>query len=414
MVFMAKLDEMVSEALEKGVSLSRLREHFSLGSEREAALLRAAVLERKLGISLEHVKSSGLDFDGLVGRNIENPVGGVVLPVGVVGPLLIRGSFRTAEAYLPLATTEGALVASTNRGAKATYLSGGITARVLGDRMTRAPVFRTSSVDESLKLRDWVYSHLEELRSIAQTATSHGRLEGVECFVVGTNVFVRFSYFTGDAMGMNMVTIATHKVAKHIERETGARLVALSGNVCSDKKPAYINVLTGRGKSVVAECVVRGDVVSSVLKTTAQEIHEVNVRKNMLGSAVAGSLSQNAHFANVVAASFIAMGQDVAQVVESSQGFCFTEVRGDDLYISVTLPSLEVGAVGGGTRLQAQRELLSLTGVFSVEEGLRAKWLAEVIAGGVLSGELSLLAAMASDQLAESHVRLGRRGETKG
>lgn len=409
-----EFDELVAEAIDKNVSLSRLREHFSLKSEDEAALLRAAILERRLGISLENVKSVRLEFDELVGRNIENPIGGVVLPVGVVGPLLVKGSFRSAEVYLPLATTEGALVASANRGAKATYLSGGITARVFGDRMTRAPVFKTGSVAESLRLRDWVYSHFDELRDIAATTTKHGRLEGVECFVVGTNVFVRFSYTTGDAMGMNMVTIATDKVARYIEKETGAELVALSGNVCSDKKPAYINMVMGRGKSVAAECVVRGDVVSSVLKTSAREINEVNVRKNMLGSAVAGSVSQNAHFANIVAASFIAMGQDVAQVVESSQGFCFTEVRGEDLYISVTLPSLEVGVVGGGTRLKTQRELLSLTGVFGVEEGLRAKWLAEVIAAGVLCGELSLLAAMASDELAESHLRLGRRGEAKG
>jgi hydroxymethylglutaryl-CoA reductase (NADPH) len=413
--FMDEFDEMVAQAIEKGVSLSRLKSHFSLTSESDAARLRAAVLERKMGVDLSSVKSLKLDFDVLVGRNIENPVGGVVLPVGVVGPLLVDGSFRKGEVFLPLATTEGALVASANRGAKATYLSGGVKARVIGDRMTRAPVFRTGSIDESVRLREWVETNFEELRRIAASTTKHGRLEGAECFIVGTNVFVRFSYSTGDAMGMNMVTIATDRVAEYIEKETGAKLVALSGNVCSDKKPAYINTLMGRGKSVVAECTLPREVLSGVLRTTAEEINEINVRKNMLGSSVGGSLAQNAHFANIVAASFIAMGQDAAQVVESSQGFCFTEVRsGGDLYFSVTLPSLEVGAVGGGTRLETQRELLSLTGVFSVEEGMRSKWLAEVIAAGVLSGELSLLAAMASDELAGSHSRLGRGGEAKG
>ncbi|MEM0120009.1 MAG: hydroxymethylglutaryl-CoA reductase [Thermoprotei archaeon] len=410
---MDEFDAMAAQAIEKGVSLSRLKTYFSLASESDAARLRATILEKKMGVSLQEVKSLKLDFDGLVGRNIENPIGGVVLPVGVVGPLLVEDPFRRAEVFLPLATTEGALVASANRGAKATYLSGGVRARVIGDRMTRAPVFKTASVDESIRLREWVNANLDTLRGVAAQTTRHGRLEGAECFIVGTNVFIRFSYSTGDAMGMNMVTIATDRVAKYIEKETGVKLVALSGNVCSDKKPAYINTLLGRGKSVVAECVVKREVLSGVLRATADEINEINVRKNMLGSSLGGSLAQNAHFANIIAASFIAMGQDAAQVVESSQGYCFTEVRGGgDLYFSVSLPSLEVGVVGGGTKLESQRELLSLTGVFSVEEGLRAKWFAEVVAAGVLSGELSLLAAMASGELASSHARLGR-GEAK-
>jgi hydroxymethylglutaryl-CoA reductase (NADPH) len=410
---MDQLESLISEAIEKNVSLSRLKTHFSLKSEVEAARLRAAVLEKKMRVSLQHVKAFNLDFDALVGKNIENPIGGVILPVGVVGPLLVNGSFRRAQVFLPLATTEGALVASANRGAKATLLSGGVTSRVIGDRMTRAPIFKTNSVSESLMLREWVNSHFEELRKIAESTTRHGKLTSIECYVVGTNVFVRFSYSTGDAMGMNMVTIATDIVAKHIEQNTGAKLVALSGNLCSDKKPAHINTLLGRGKTVVAECVVPQSVLASVLKTDANTLNDINVRKNMLGSSLSGSLSQNAHFANIVAASFIAMGQDAAQVVESSQGYCFTEARGEDLYISVTLPSLEVGTVGGGTRLDTQRELLSLTGVFEVEEGLRAKWLAEVIAAGTLSGELSLLSAMASDELAVSHTKLGRGGEAK-
>ncbi|MEM3857549.1 MAG: 3-hydroxy-3-methylglutaryl-CoA reductase, partial [Thermoprotei archaeon] len=188
----------------------------------------------------------------------------------------------------------------------------------------------------------------------------------------------------------------------------GARLVALSGNVCSDKKAAHINSLLGRGKTVVAEALLTRDVLSSVLKASAAKIVEVNVLKNMVGSSVAGSFSQNAHYANVVAASFIALGQDAAQTVESSQGYTYAEERDGALYFSVTLPSLEVGTVGGGTGLPAQSQLMAVTGASSAKEGERSKWLAEVIAAGVLCGELSLLSALASGALASSHRRLGR------
>jgi hydroxymethylglutaryl-CoA reductase (NADPH) len=378
-----------------------------------ATLVRRRVVEKKTGVLLPAVASTILDFEELLGRNIENSIGAVQIPLGIAGPLRINGVYAHGEYYVPLATTEGALVASVNRGCKALSLSGGVRVRVLGDKMTRAPLFWTPDIQDAARLVEWVRSHAEELKREAEATTRHGKLVGVEAFTVGNNVWLRLSYTTGDAMGMNMVTIATDRICSYIEEKFpgDARCIALSGNMCADKKPALINVLRGRGKTVVAEALVKRSVCIEVLKAEPSLIHEVNVRKNLLGSARAGSISFNAHYANILAAIFIATGQDVAQIVESSIGYTWTELTSSgDLYITVTLPSLEIGTVGGGTRLPAQREALSILGAAGGGDppGTNALKLAEITAAAVLAGELSLLAALAAGHLAEAHRRLGR------
>ncbi|MEM3671107.1 MAG: 3-hydroxy-3-methylglutaryl-CoA reductase, partial [Thermoprotei archaeon] len=288
----AEVESCARKAFEQGTPLHRLSEIDASLSEDDLALVRARVLELKTGRSLSSVyEPRALSFTSLVGRNIENPVGAVTIPVGVVGPILMDGSYARGEVFLPLATTEGALVASVNRGAAATRASGGVRARVLKDEMTRAPVFKTDSVSAALRLKSWVEENFDSLADAAAETTSHGKLVSAATFVVGCTVFVRLSYSTGEAMGMNMATIASERVASLIERNTGARLVALSGNVCSDKKAAHINSLLGRGKTVVAEALLTRDVLSSVLKASAAKIVEVNVLKNMVGSSVAGSFS---------------------------------------------------------------------------------------------------------------------------
>lgn len=403
-------DSYAKKAIQSDLPLHKLVKLIDGLDENSVSKIRARILEMRMNVDLSSVKELGskMNFAKIVGKNIENPVGGVSLPVGVAGPILIHGSVADGSVYLPLATTEGALVASTNRGASATTASGGITTSIIKDEMTRAPVFKVSSVGKALALRRWVAENLSLIKEAAAATTKHGQLQSADCYIVGTNVFVRLSFTTGEAMGMNMVTIASERVAQLIEENTDAKLVALSGNMCSDKKAAYINSILGRGKSVSAEALIDSKVLKEVLKVSSSDVVEVNIRKNMLGSSFAGSLSQNAHYANIIAASFIAMGQDAAQVVESSQGYTFVEDRNGKLYFSVTLPSLEVGVVGGGTSLAPQRELMGLTGVYRCQEGKRAKWLAEVIAAGVLCGELSLLCALASNQLASSHKKLGR------
>ena len=408
----ADLEEVISR-LERGeLSLSRLEKE--LGNANAAALARRVFLERKLGVSLSAIASTILDFEELVGRNIENPIGAVQVPVGVAGPLRVRGDYADGEYYIPLATTEGALVASVNRGCKAVTLSGGARVKVVKDGMARAPLLWTPGVEEASRLVEWVLGNIEAVKAAAESTTRHGRLVEIQPFQVGNLVWLRMVYKTGDAMGMNMATIASDAACKYITSNFPgeAECVALSGNMCVDKKPACLNKLLGRGKYVVAEAVIRRDVAEGVLKAPPEAIHYVNLAKNLLGSAAAGSLSFNAHYANIIAAIFIATGQDVAQVVESSMGYTWTEVRDGDLYISVTLPSLEVGTVGGGTRLPTQREALSLMGVAGGGDppGVNALKFAEIVAAAVLAGELNLLAALAAGHLARAHAALGRGG----
>ncbi len=405
-----KLREVIERLKNGEARLSEVDE--IVGNKNLGALARRLFLEDIRGVSLSSIGSTIIDFEGIVGRNIENPIGAVQIPLGVAGPLKIVGEHISGEFYIPLATTEGALVASVSRGCKAITMSGGAYAVVYRDGMTRAPLFRTPSVKKSLELARWVSENLDEIKRVAESTTRHGRLVSIEPYIAGNNVWLRFRFTTGDAMGMNMVTIAVDRAARFIEERFGdAELVALSGNMCVDKKPSYVNAILGRGKSVVAEAIIKKDVVSSVLKTSVEAMVEVNSRKNLLGTSLAGGIGLNAHAANVVAAIFIATGQDVAQVVESSIAYTWLEETPDgDLYASVTLPSLEVGTVGGGTWLPTQREALSLLGVYGPGEppGANAVKFAEIVASTVLAGEVNLIAAIASGELARAHERLGR------
>ncbi|MDL5361519.1 hydroxymethylglutaryl-CoA reductase (NADPH) [Halalkalicoccus sp. NIPERK01] len=378
-----------------------------------AAAARRELFEAETDADLDTVG----DFSFAAGDaepNIENMIGGAQLPMGVVGPIPINeggeGGAAEGEFYLPLATTEGALVASVNRGCSVIRTSGGAAARVTKSGMTRAPVFRVSGIAEAAEIVEWVEDNIEKLREKAEGTTSHGELLDITPYVVGDNVFLRFRFDSKDAMGMNMVTIATQAACDRIEEETPASLVALSGNLCADKKPAAINAIEGRGRSVTADVTIPREVVEKRLHTTPEAIAEANTRKNLIGSAKAGSLGFNAHAANTIAAAFLATGQDAAQVVEGANAITTAEARDDSLYASLSIASLEVGTVGGGTKLPTQREALDVLGLRGGGDppGSNADALAEVIATGALAGELSLLAALASRHLSSAHEELGR------
>ncbi len=384
-----------------------------------AAAARRLLVEEQSGADLETTSDYAFPADR-ADSNIENMIGATQIPVGAVGPVQIDGGRLDGDRYLPMATTEGALLASVNRGCTALNRAGGTSARVVKTGMSRAPVFRVADIAEAEALTEWVRENETRLREAAESTTSHGTLRKVTPYVVGNNVFLRFTYDTADAMGMNMATIATREAAEVVESETDASLVALSGNLCVDKKPAAINAIEGRGRTVVADARLPRSVVRDVLKTTPEAVAEVNSRKNHVGSAKAGSLGFNAHVANVVAAIFLATGQDAAQVVEGANAITTAEVvsaddsadatEDGDLYVSVSLASLEVGTVGGGTALPTQEEALEVLGVRGggAPAGTNADALAEAIAVGALAGELSLLSALASRNLSSAHESLGR------
>jgi hydroxymethylglutaryl-CoA reductase (NADPH) len=387
----------------------RLYELESHADADTAAAARRALLAAETEADPEPFGDFSFDA-GRASANVENMVGVVPLPLGVAGPLKVTGGSADGEFYLPLATTEGALVASVNRGCSTITAAGGASARVVKSGMTRAPVFKVADVAEAEAVVEWVRGNEGALREAAEDTTSHGELLEVNPYVVGNNVYLRFVYDTKDAMGMNMATIATEAASEVVVAETGAELVALSGNLCTDKKPAAINAVEGRGRSVTADVRIDRETVAERFDTTPEAMQEANTRKNLVGSAKAGALGFNAQVANVVAATFIATGNDPAQVVEGANAITTVEARDEGLYASVSLSSLEVGTVGGGTKLPAQAAALDALGVRGGGDpaGSNADALAEVIAAGALAGELSLVAALASDHLASAHEQLGR------
>ncbi|WP_297476189.1 hydroxymethylglutaryl-CoA reductase (NADPH) [Thermococcus sp.] len=408
-----EFEELVEKVASGEIKLHQV-ERYTDGDKKLATEIRRRALEKKLGVKLEDIGHYSIDPNRLIGKNIENMIGVVQIPMGVAGPLKINGEYAKGEFYIPLATTEGALVASVNRGCSALTEAGGVKTTLIDDKMARAPLLKCPDARKAREVAEWVQNNLDYLQEKAVSkVTRHGKLRGVKPFIVGNNLYLRFEFETGDAMGMNMVTISSEEIMKVIEEKfPDVKYLALSGNLCVDKKPNALNFIEGRGKTVIAEAVIPREVVEKKLKTTPELIAEVNYRKNLVGSAQAASYGFNAHFGNIVGAIFLATGQDEAQITEGSHGITLAEVTPEgDLYISITMPSLEIGTVGGGTRVPTQREALSIMGVAGGggnPPGSNAKKFAEIVAGAVLAGELSLLAAIAAKHLAKAHKELGR------
>ncbi|XP_022989367.1 3-hydroxy-3-methylglutaryl-coenzyme A reductase 1-like [Cucurbita maxima] len=384
-----------------------------LGDCARAATIRREALQRITGKSLYGLPLDGFDYDSILGQCCEMPVGYVQIPVGIAGPLLLDGR----EFSVPMATTEGCLVASTNRGCKAIHLSGGANSILLRDGMTRAPVVRFATAKRAAQLKMFLEEpeNFETLALVFNKSSRFGRLQNIKCAIAGKNLYMRFSCSTGDAMGMNMVSKGVQNVLDFLQEDfPDMDVIGISGNFCSDKKPAAVNWIEGRGKSVVCEAIIKGDVVRKVLKTTVDALVELNMLKNLVGSAMAGALGGfNAHASNIVTAIYIATGQDPAQNVESSHCITMMEAVNDgkDLHVSVTMPSIEVGTVGGGTQLASQSACLNLLGVKGANRdapGSNARLLATIVAGSVLAGELSLMSALAAGQLVKSHMKYNR------
>ncbi|WFD34683.1 hydroxymethylglutaryl-CoA reductase (NADPH) [Malassezia cuniculi] len=382
-----------------------------------AVRVRRAVLSR--ASTTKTLETSALpyrsyNYGQVFGACCENVVGYMPVPVGLAGPLQIDGELL----HLPMATTEGTLVASTSRGCKAINACGGVATVLTQDAMTRGPVLEFPNVTSAAKAKRWLDSPegFRVIRDAFNSTSRFARLATLRSVLAGRTLFVRFATSTGDAMGMNMISKGVEKALGVMKQDhfPEMQLLALSGNYCTDKKPAAINWIEGRGKSVVAEAVLRGDVVRSVLKCTVQDLARLNLKKNLVGSAMAGSVGGfNAHASNILTAMYIATGQDPAQNVESST--CITQMElinnGADLLVTVSMPSIEVGTVGGGTILDPQGAMLELLGVRGANHttpGANAQRLARIIAAAVMAGELSLMAALAAGHLIQAHMKHNR------
>ena len=393
----------IVKGLKEGKIKFREVETYTCGDSRKATDIRRKAVEENHDTDLSNVGNYTIDAAAAMQKNIENLIGCIQLPLGVAGPVKIKGDFAKGEFPIPLATTEGALVASVNRGCSIIGKSGGAKATVLKDFMTRAPVFRAKTAREALKFIEYVEQNRSKLKELCESTTKHGEFVEVKPYLVGRTVFLRFSFDTKDAMGMNMVTIAASKACEWLDGNH-AEYIAASGNVCTDKKPNAMNIIEGRGKCVVAEVTIPKKVLEQH-DMDAKKASETCLRKNWYGSGMAASYGFNAHFANIIAAFYLATGQDAAHVVEGSHGFTNAEQDGEDLYVSVTVPNIQVGTVGGGTRVATQKECLEL--LKCTGKG-GAKKLSEIIACAVLAGEISLLFAHTKKELASAHQQLGR------
>jgi hydroxymethylglutaryl-CoA reductase (NADPH) len=371
----------------------------------EMVKARQAFVEEYTGYKLQHIDK--FSFDPTITQgNIENFSGVAQIPIGFAGPIRINGEHAQGEFIVPLATTEGTLVASYNRGMKVLNLSGGVTCTVVGDSMQRAPVFVFDNARDGRDFVAWVDENLGKIREEAEATSSVAKLTYIDRYLSNKLVFLRFNYTTGDAAGQNMVGRATFAACSWIlENHDKIRHFYLESNFATDKKSSQINVMRTRGKRVTAEATIPRDVLIQNMRVDPETLHYHAGIANV-GAFISGANNNGCHSPNGITAMFIATGQDVANVSESSAGIVYTEVTPEkDLYISITIPSLIVATHGGGTGLATQRECLEILGC--VGRG-KVKKLAEIVAGVVLAGEISLASAISSLDWVSSHEQYGR------
>jgi hydroxymethylglutaryl-CoA reductase (NADPH) len=362
---------------------------------------RRAWLSRETKTALSHISRYSIRA-GETRGNIENFIGVAQIPLGVIGPLKINGKFAEGTFYVPFATTEGAMVLTYQRGAVAITKAGGARTSIIKDENHLDPVFIMKNMGEAETLVAWIKGNFDQLKDKVREVTGHGELLEVVPFIMGRRVALKIAFFTQDAMGANMIGIATEKICRYISEHVANVKYLLRSNLSSEKKASGVSLLFGYGKTVLAEAVLPRKIVTRHLNSTPEDIHAA-WHSWALGSFQAGMLGINAHLANGVAGIFMACGQDVAHVANASVGITMLEMTDDgDLYIAVKLPNVIVGTVGGGTALGTQRECLEMIGCYG--SGKSGKF-AEVLAASLLAGEIGICAGITTDEFLDPHKR---------
>ena len=372
---------------------------------REMASQRAAFIKAQTGAELDTVSSYTVD-PTLMRGNIENFVGTAQVPIGIAGPLKMVGEHAKGDFYIPMATTEGTLVASYSRGMRVISECGGARATVTKHSMQRAPVFLFENALEAREFGKWVNEHIDAIRGVVKTSSRTGRLTEIEQYPVGNMLYTRFCYTTGDAAGQNMTGKATLFACEWIKANHPLKpRFILSGNIDTDKKHSMMNTIQTRGKRVIAEFVLNRDVARKLLRIETEWLYRFRQIADV-GTMLAGAAYAGAHSANGIAAMFIATGQDAANVAESHAGILYGELLDNgDFYWSVTLPAMICATYGGGTALPSQRECLEMMDCFGTG---KADKLAEIIAAVVLAGDVSLSSAILAHEWVSSHEMMGR------
>ena len=366
---------------------------------------RQEYFESATGKKIDHVGKYSIDPQALKG-NIEHFIGVAQVPIGIAGPLKINGEHAQGEFVVPLATTEGTLVASYNRGMKLLNMSGGVTATVVDDAMQRAPVFIFENARGARDFVKWIKANFEKIKEEAEATSSIAKLTYIDHFLSNKFAFLRFNFKTGDAAGQNMVGRATFAACGWIlDHYEGIENFYLESNFATDKKASQINIMRTRGKRVTAEATIKREHLLEVMRVDPKQI-DYHGRVAGVGSFLSGVNNTGLHSPNGITAMFIATGQDVANVSESSAAMMYSELTDDgDLYVSITIPSLIVATYGGGTGIGTQRECLELLDCYGRD---RVYKFAEIVASVVLAGEISLASAISSSDWVSSHEQYGR------
>jgi hydroxymethylglutaryl-CoA reductase (NADPH) len=371
----------------------------------EAARARQAFVRERTGVALEHVPHYSFD-PAITGGNIEQFIGVAQVPIGLAGPLLVDGEHAQGEFYVPMATAEGTLVASYNRGMRLLHEAGGVKTTVLDDRMQRAPVFIFPSAREARAFGEWLKERFDDIKAATESTTSTGKLKDIEQYPAARQLYTRFNYATGDAAGQNMTGKATQEACRWIvDQYPDIEHYFLEGAFATDKKSSQVNMLRTRGKRVVAEAVIPNALLERVMHASSDLLFRAR-QVNNLGGFMSGVNNNGSHSANGITAIFIATGQDAANVAESSAAYTYVELRDNgDYYYSITIPALIVATYGGGTGLATQRECLEVLGCYGA--GNVHKF-AEICAAVVLAGETSLSSAVLAGDWVSSHDQHGR------
>jgi hydroxymethylglutaryl-CoA reductase (NADPH) len=361
-------------------------------------------LAAKTGCDLRHISAATIPTEAMRG-NIENPIGVAQMPLGVAGPLLVNGSHASGTFYIPLATTEGALVRSYERGMVTLTRAGGVSTRVYTDENRISPVFFFDHVADAHDFVQQIDDAFDTIRAVANATTNHGELLRLEFHPIGREVIVNFCYFTADAQGMNMIAKATEAACTWIMAHSRAQRYYIFSGYSTEKRASGALLAGGKGKKVTAGALIPARLVRAYLHCQPQQLVDM-WHHTLLGHVQANAIGYNGHYANGLTALFIACGQDVANVANAAVGITHFELTADgDLYASVTLPSLTVATVGGGTGLGTSQECLNLLGCSG--SGHATKF-AEIVAATLLAGELSMGAAIASSEFVNAHETYGR------
>lgn len=348
------------------------------------------------------------DYKNILNKNCENVIGYINIPVGIVGPIIINSN----KYNVPISTTEGALIASINKGCKIVKYSSenNINTIAFDKGITRAPIIKVENMSDIIKLKSYINNNFKILANIFESTTKYGKLKDINLHYNGLYIHLRINALSGNAMGMNIISKGTEKILVEIKRNFPSfKIISISGNLCTDKKPSAINWINGRGKTVICNTKLDINLFEKYSKIKVNDLVNLNIQKNLIGSALAGSIGGfNSHAANIVSGIFVATGQDIAQVGTSSVSLTDYYIENNLLNISLTMPSLEVATIGGGTSLLAQKSCIDILELNKKTYNENSLLLSEIIASTVLCGELSLMISLCKGNLVASHMRLNR------